>query len=105
MKSEYNSSGVGATQFHTNRKGGPGKTTVAILAAIGLRERWTLVISAAQSQVEGGRADLAELCQFYWYPLYSFALLRGRSPHDAQDLTEVFSCTWWSTEPSPTWIS
>src|SRR6516165_6378480 len=70
MKSEYISSGVGAARFHTTR--------------------WTLVISAAQSQVEGGRAALAELCQLYWYPLYSFARLRGRSPHDAQDLTQGF---------------
>jgi DNA-directed RNA polymerase specialized sigma24 family protein len=70
MKSEYNSSGLGAARFHTTR--------------------WTLVISAAQSQVEGGRAALAELCQLYWYPLYLFARLRGRSPHDAQDLTQGF---------------
>jgi RNA polymerase sigma factor (sigma-70 family) len=70
MKSQYSSRGAGAAQFHTTR--------------------WTLVISAAQSQVEEGRAALSELCQLYWYPLYSFARLRGRSPHDAQDLTQGF---------------
>jgi hypothetical protein len=53
MKSEYISSGVGAAHA----------------------TQWTLVISAAQSQVEGGRAALAVLCQVYWYPLYSFARL------------------------------
>jgi RNA polymerase sigma factor (sigma-70 family) len=70
MKLEYILGGAGAAQFHTTR--------------------WALVISAAQSQVEGSRAALAELCQIYWYPLYSFARLRGRSPHDAQDLTQGF---------------
>jgi RNA polymerase sigma factor (sigma-70 family) len=52
--------------------------------------RWTLVMVSAQSQVEGGRAALAELCRIYWYPLYSFARRRGHSPHDAQDLTQGF---------------
>ena len=70
MKPEYSSSGVAGAQFHTTR--------------------WTLVISAAQSQAEGARAALAELCQLYWYSLYSFARLRGRPPHDAQDLTQGF---------------
>jgi DNA-directed RNA polymerase specialized sigma24 family protein len=52
--------------------------------------RWTLVMISAQSQVEGGRAALAELCQLYWHPLYSFARRRGYSPHDAQDVTQGF---------------
>ncbi len=47
-------------------------------------------MTSAQSQAEGGRAALAELCQLYWYPLYSFARLRGHSPHDAQDVTQGF---------------
>ena len=52
--------------------------------------RWTLVMVSAQSQLEGGKAALAELCRIYWYPLYSFARRRGYSPHDAQDLTQGF---------------
>jgi RNA polymerase sigma factor (sigma-70 family) len=45
---------------------------------------------AAQSQVQGGPAALAELCRLYWYPLYVFARRRGHSPDDAQDLTQGF---------------
>src|ERR1700688_5241685 len=47
-------------------------------------------MTAAQSQVEGGPAALAELCRLYWYPLYVFARHRGHSPDDAQDLTQGF---------------
>jgi hypothetical protein len=70
MKAEYRLRSRGAAQFHTTR--------------------WTLVMLSAQSQAEGGRAALAELCQLYWYPLYSFARLRGYSSHDAQDFTQGF---------------
>jgi DNA-directed RNA polymerase specialized sigma24 family protein len=47
-------------------------------------------MTAAQSQVEGGPAALAELCRLYWYPLYVFARRGGHSPDDAQDLTQGF---------------
>jgi DNA-directed RNA polymerase specialized sigma24 family protein len=51
---------------------------------------WTIVMTAAQSRVQGGPTALAELCQLYWYPLYVFARRRGHSPDDAQDLTQGF---------------
>ena len=51
---------------------------------------WTIVMTAAQSQVEGGPAALAVLCRLYWYPLYVFARLSGHSPDDAQDLIQGF---------------
>ena len=51
---------------------------------------WTIVMSAAQSQAQGGEEALAELCRLYWYPLYIFARRRGYSPEDAQDLTQEF---------------
>jgi DNA-directed RNA polymerase specialized sigma24 family protein len=70
MAQDFESTGVGGGQFHTTR--------------------WTLVLTSAQSQAEGGKAALAELCRLYWYPLYAFARRRGRSPHDAQDLTQGF---------------
>jgi DNA-directed RNA polymerase specialized sigma24 family protein len=60
----------GATSFHTTR--------------------WTIVMSAAQSQAPGEQSALAELCHNYWYPLYMFARRRGHSPDDAQDLTQGF---------------
>jgi len=33
---------------------------------------------------------LAELCRNYWYPLYVYVRRMGRSPQDAQDLTQEF---------------
>jgi RNA polymerase sigma factor (sigma-70 family) len=35
-------------------------------------------------------AALEELCRAYWYPLYAYVRRQGRSPHDAQDLTQSF---------------
>ena len=52
---------------------------------------WTLVLLAARSQSEeAARAALADLCQTYWPPLYTFLRRRGRSPGEAQDLTQAF---------------
>src|ERR1700693_1367234 len=45
---------------------------------------------AVQDQAQGGQSALAELCRLYWYPLYVFARLSGRSPGDAQDLIQGF---------------
>src|SRR4029077_7470809 len=47
-------------------------------------------MGAAQSQAPWGQSALSELCRLYWYPLYTFARRRGRSPEDAQDLTQSF---------------
>ena len=54
--------------------------------------RWTAVIKVRQqeSDQESARQALADLCQNYWYPLYAFARRLGRSPEDAQDLTQGF---------------
>ena len=51
---------------------------------------WTLVLAAAQSRAPGASSGLARLCQRYWYPLYAFARRRGKTPEDAQDLTQGF---------------
>jgi len=44
----------------------------------------------AQSQAQGERSALAELCRVYWSPLYIFARRRRHSADDAQDLTQSF---------------
>ncbi len=53
---------------------------------------WSVVLAAGRSQAEPevAQAALAELCQTYWAPLYSFVRSRGYSVHDAQDLTQSF---------------
>jgi RNA polymerase sigma-70 factor (ECF subfamily) len=44
---------------------------------------------AAEDTVSRDRA-LAEVCRTYWQPLYALARVWGRSPHDAEDLTQTF---------------
>jgi RNA polymerase sigma factor (sigma-70 family) len=53
---------------------------------------WSVVVAAGKGEVEpeAAQAALAELCQTYWAPLYSFVRSRGHSVHDAQDLTQSF---------------
>lgn len=52
--------------------------------------RWSVVLAAGLStSVESERA-LAQLCRTYWYPLYAFVRRQGRSPQDAEDLTQGF---------------
>jgi hypothetical protein len=62
--------------------------------------RWTLVMSAVQSQAPGSQSALAQLCRNYWYPTYVFAprlrkrystLLReeiGRTVSDSAEIDE-----------------
>ena len=53
---------------------------------------WSVVLAAGRSQVEPdvARAALAQLCQTYWGPLYTFVRTRGYTAFDAQDLTQSF---------------
>jgi RNA polymerase sigma factor (sigma-70 family) len=53
---------------------------------------WSVVLAAGETQAEPeiAQAALAELCQTYWAPLYSFVRSRGYIMHDAQDLTQSF---------------
>jgi RNA polymerase sigma factor (sigma-70 family) len=51
-----------------------------------------MVLAAGSSQLdaENSRAALAQLCETYWPPLYTYVRARGYSPHDAQDITQGF---------------
>jgi RNA polymerase sigma factor (sigma-70 family) len=53
---------------------------------------WSVVLAAGESQADPQIAQtaLAQLCETYWAPLYSFVRSRGYAVHDAQDLTQSF---------------
>jgi RNA polymerase sigma-70 factor (ECF subfamily) len=51
---------------------------------------WSVVLAAGQTASSAASDALEKLCRTYWAPLYSYVRRRGRSPHDAQDLTQEF---------------
>ena len=55
-----------------------------------LTTRWSIILSARDKDSPASDDALATLCRIYWYPLYAYVRRRGRSPHDAQDLTQGF---------------
>jgi RNA polymerase sigma factor (sigma-70 family) len=52
--------------------------------------RWSLVLAADGSSSAESEQALSRLCHTYWYPLYAFVRRQGRSPEDAEDLTQGF---------------
>jgi RNA polymerase sigma-70 factor (ECF subfamily) len=51
--------------------------------------RWTIVLTA-KSGDRAADIALEELCRKYWYPIYGFIRRQGKSPAEAQDLTQGF---------------
>jgi RNA polymerase sigma-70 factor (ECF subfamily) len=51
---------------------------------------WSVVLQAGGDSSPAARAALDQLCHAYWLPLYAYARRRGKSPEDAQDLTQEF---------------
>jgi RNA polymerase sigma-70 factor (ECF subfamily) len=51
---------------------------------------WSDVLGARHGDSAEAAAALERLCRTYWPPLYAFLRREGRSPHDAQDLTQAF---------------
>ncbi len=52
--------------------------------------RWSVVLRSKEENSEVRRRALGDLCAAYWYPLYVFLRQSGRTPEDAQDLTQDF---------------
>lgn len=55
-----------------------------------LTTRWSVVLSARGEGARDSGEALESLCAGYWYPLYVYVRRQGRSPEDAQDLTQGF---------------
>jgi RNA polymerase sigma factor (sigma-70 family) len=51
---------------------------------------WSAVMRAGELDSTAAQEALGELCQTYWYPLYGFIRRQGRTPHEAEDLTQAF---------------
>jgi RNA polymerase sigma-70 factor (ECF subfamily) len=51
---------------------------------------WSVVLAAGHDSSPGAQEALEKLCSAYWYPLYAYVRRQGRSPEDAQDLTQAF---------------
>ena len=51
---------------------------------------WSVVAQSALTDVPDASNALAQLCEMYWPPIYSFIRRRGYAPPDAQDLTQSF---------------
>jgi RNA polymerase sigma factor (sigma-70 family) len=51
---------------------------------------WSVVQRAGDSWSPQAATALEKLCRDYWYPLYAYVRRSGRSPQDAQDLTQEF---------------
>jgi RNA polymerase sigma-70 factor (ECF subfamily) len=49
-----------------------------------------VVLAAQDKSSPDSAAALETLCRAYWYPLYAYVRASGRSPHDAEDLTQEF---------------
>src|SRR5262245_15844818 len=51
---------------------------------------WSVVLLAAERRSPQSEEALTRLCRAYWHPIYAFLRRQGKSPHDAQDLTQAF---------------
>ena len=51
---------------------------------------WSVVAQSALTDVPEAANAVAQLCELYWPPIYSFVRRRGYPPPDAQDLTQSF---------------
>jgi len=51
---------------------------------------WSVVAQSALTDVPEAADALAQLCEMYWPPIYSFVRRRGYASPDAQDLTQSF---------------
>jgi RNA polymerase sigma-70 factor (ECF subfamily) len=51
---------------------------------------WSLILQAVGGSSEDAQQARARLCEAYWPPVYAFIRRKGRSPEDAEDLTQSY---------------
>jgi RNA polymerase sigma factor (sigma-70 family) len=66
------------------------KQTQAAPQSLFVTTRWSVVLAAQDKSSPESAVALETLCRAYWYPLYAYVRGSGRSPHDAQDLTQEY---------------
>ena len=52
--------------------------------------RWSMILTARDGRSSESRQALEQLCQMYWFPVYSYICRRGNRVEQAQDLTQEF---------------
>jgi len=51
---------------------------------------WSIVLHARRSSTIESQQAMSQLCQTYWWPLYTYARRQTGDQHQAQDLTQAF---------------
>jgi len=59
---------------------------------------WSVIVQSALTDAPGATNALAQLCETYWPPIYSFVRRRGYAPSDAQDVTQSFFAYFLQTK-------
>jgi DNA-directed RNA polymerase specialized sigma24 family protein len=59
---------------------------------------WSVIARCALTDLPEAKNALAQLCETYWPPIYSFIRRRGYAPSDAQDLTQSFFACFLRTK-------
>jgi RNA polymerase sigma-70 factor (ECF subfamily) len=52
--------------------------------------QWGCIAEARDRESSGADAAISEICESYWYPIYSFIRSRGHSADEAADLTQEY---------------
>ena len=52
--------------------------------------QWNIVRAVGLENSQASNSALQELCQIYWYPLYTYVRRQGRDANTAADLTQAF---------------